>query len=239
MYFRTHPAPRTTSRPLLQLAMATLVIASLFAGTSAQARWITIDTAPVTGGRVFVNDRYLGEAPVELDVQFREGQSLVARAEKPGAMNLRPIRFDRNSGSRLVLPLEKDVVKQTTEASDQVNAWLTIRPQRPVNDERREEVVWRKLLSLVTDGFTELDQIDRSGFFIRTQWRVSKFELQHVRCRLVVKMAPTDEFALRVMLETESALKTPGAQIGEESFAPISRLSRRDQELLAALHRQL
>ena len=45
---------------------------------------------------------------------------------------------------------------------------------------------------MVTDDFADLEQLDRSSFYLRTAWRVRRFPHTIMRNRLVVKRGVTD-----------------------------------------------
>lgn len=228
-------------RPVVHL----LAGAALLAATAspAAARKYSIDTTPVKEGRVFVDGSFVGVAPVTVDLELRRNEHAVATAEKQGALGLWERKLTRDDRGRTVyVRLEENAALSRTTESDIANTWLTITPRLTRNPDGSidEETVWQKIVSIVTDNFADLEQLDRSSFYLRTAWRMSRFPHTILRNRLVVKRGVTDQLTVRARLESQLLISTePDPDPAEELFAESTRIFADDRETVGALRDQL
>ena len=93
-------------------------------------------------------------------------------------------------------------------------------------------------MSLVTDNFSDLEQVDRASYYIRSAWRVREYPFRVLRRRLVVKRGVSDDFTMRVSIESQIAPRQGGAY-RDEDFRPTRRVYRRDKETIDFLRDQL
>ena len=217
-----------------------LVLACVVLCPIAAAKKYTIVTEPVTDGRVFVNGQFVGVAPAEVDLKIKKNQTVVVTAEKDGTISDWPARIDPKQKGAIVVRLEEDESFQATEESDIANTWITVAPFRTFNDEGQidEDKTWQKLVSLVTDNFTDLEQVDRASYYIRSAWRVREYPFRVMRHRLVVKRGVSDELTMRVSIESQIAPRMGGGY-RDEDFRPTRRVYRADKETIDFLRDQL
>ena len=206
----------------------------------AQAKKYTIDTSPVKGGRVSVNGNFVGIAPVTVDLKLKKTQTAVATAEKDGAISLWSSQFSRDQKGTVMVRLEEDKAYKETFVSDVANTWLTLVPSltRTQDGDIDEQKVWQKIVSIVTDEFSDLEQMDRSSFYLRTTWRMRRFPYTIVRHRLVVKRGVTEELSVRIQLESQIYRGT-GTNPSSDLFTPVARIFQRDKETIDFLRDQL
>ena len=117
------------------------------AGGPARAKKFTLDTAPVKQGRIFVDEKFLGIAPVTVDLKVSRRSVMKARAEKGGALGLWSTEFTKDQRQIVMIRLEEDEASKQTVASDIANKWLTIDPSttggaQKVTDEGE---AWKKI----------------------------------------------------------------------------------------------
>ncbi len=206
------------------------------------AKRFVIDTTPVAGGRVFVDGRFVGVAPVTVELKLKKEQVATATAEKDGALGLWPREIAKDEKGTIFVRLEENLALTETLESDVANTWLTITPKltRERDDSVDEDAVWQRIVSVVTDNFADLEQLDRSSFYLRTAWRVRRFPHSIMRNRLVVKRGVTDQLSVRVQLESfEMVSAATDARIDDELFTESSRIFRDDKETIDYLRDQL
>ena len=204
----------------------------------------TVRTEPVADGRVFLDGEFVGLAPVTVRLNIAEGKEVHLRAEKHGAVGEWPSVFvpSMDDERSVTMRLEVDEAMQATEESDIANTWLTITPGlRSGSSWRNVDVdrTWQRLVSVITDSFPELEQVDSSSYYIRSAWRIREYPFRTLRHRLVVKRGVSDEFSLRVLLESQAAARTPGEAYNDEDFQPIRRVFASDSETIRFLQDQL
>ena len=203
----------------------------------------TIVTEPVADGRVFVDGDFVGVAPVSVDLSVTKTEPIRITTEKVGAIGAWPRQISpriADTDTTVVLRLEEDEALQATQESDIANNWLTIYPQRTSNSFGAidDDKVWQKLVSLVTDSFPDLEQIDRGSYYIRSAWRIRQYPFRVLRHRLVVKRGVSDELTIRVLIESQMAPRSNGSY-REEEFEPTRRVFRSDSETIGFLRDQL
>lgn len=218
-------------------ALAILVIGLMVPGL-AQAKKFIIDTEPVAEGRVFVNGEYVGVAPVEVDLRLRKDEVVTVTAEKEGAVSDWRTRFDKTYKGMIKVRLEEDEAYAATETSDVANTWLTVKPRAGTATTADEDAIWQEIVSVVTDNFSDLEQMDRGSYYLRTAWRVREYNHRVVRNRLVIKKGVGDIFSIKIQLESQVAQKK-GAGVKDEDFKPYERVYGSDKETIDFLRDQL
>jgi len=222
------------------LAILTSVLLC-FAGP-APARKVTLTTSPVQGGRIFLNGDYVGVAPVDLKLRIKRNEVFVATAEKQGALGLWPRELTKDDLKlrTIQIRLEADRAFNETVEIDIANRWMTIEPRYTVkgNGSINEDLVWQKIVSLVTDNFSDVEQMDRASFYLRTAWRLKKYPYNTLRHRLVVKKGVSSGFSIKVMIESQVYVGS-GTNIPSDRFKPIARIFPDDKDTIEFLRDQL
>ena len=221
----------------------TLLAAIGVIAVPASAKKFTFDTAPVKQGRIFVNDQFVGVAPVTVELKAT-GTFMKARAEKEGALGLWPASFSKDQKETVMVRLEDDDAIKQTIASDIANKWLTIDPSATggANKVIDEGEAWKKIVSIVTDNFSDIEQLDRASFYLRTAWRVRRYSYSVIRNRLIIKRGVTPNLTLRI--EIESQIYRSGEPIAasislrDELFTENPRVFPADQETFRNLRDQ-
>ena len=136
--------------------------------------------------------------------------------------------------------LEPDRAWEETEVSEVANTWLTVSPARTRSPDGSldEDRVWQKVVSIVSDNFSDLEQVDRESFYLRTAWRVRKFPYTTLRHRLVVKRGVTGELSVKVRLESQ-IYQGPLSDPSLDQFADHGRVFQSDKETIDYLNDQL
>ena len=221
-----------------------ITCAALLVPSAAQAKKFLIDTTPVSGGRVSVNGQFKGIAPIKVEVKLAKGQQAVATAQKDGAVSAwGGTSFDNNQKGTVMVRLEVDDSLDKTINSDVANTWLSITPKHTMNAEdlADEDKIWQKLISVVSDNFSDLEQMDRDSYYLRTAWRLREFNYVVIRNRLVVKLGVGSEFTVKVRLESQLGVKNPqnGNWPFDDDYELTDRVFDVDKETVDFLRDQL
>src|SRR5438046_9044505 len=94
------------------------------AGGPAWAKKFTLDTAPVKQGRIFVDDKFRGIAPVTVDLKVSRRSVMKARAEKGGALGLGATEFKNDQRQIVMIRLSADEASKQTVDADSANPRL-------------------------------------------------------------------------------------------------------------------
>ncbi len=222
------------------------VLASCFfvGAGSASAKKFTLDTAPVKQGRILVDGKFVGVAPVTVELKPSGKTPMIARAEKDGALGLWSADFTKDQNQVVLIRLEEDEATRQTVASDIANKWLTVDPSTTGGASKvvDEGEAWKKIVSIVTDNFTDIEQLDRSSFYLRSAWRVRRYPYSVVRNRLIVKRGVTPNLTIRVEIESQiyhsSASMSTSPAAKDEEFTENPRVYPRDLDTVRILRDQ-
>ena len=225
-------------------ASAVLAAASFLASAPAWAKKFTLDTEPVKQGRVFVNDQFVGVAPVTVDLKISKHDVMKARAEKDGAIGLWTTEFSKDQRETVMIRLEEDESVRQTVISDIANKWLTIDPSATGGPEKvvDEGEAWKKIVSIVTDNFREIEQLDRSSFYLRSAWRIRRFTYSVIRNRLIIKRGVTPHLTVKVELESQihrfTEARPSNENVRDEWFTETPRVFPADRDTIQILRDQ-
>jgi len=225
-------------------ASAVLAAASFFLSPPAWAKKFTFDTEPVTQGRVFVDDQFVGVAPVTVDLKVFSGRVMKARAEKEGALGLWPAEFTKDQKQTVMIRLEEDEALKQTVISEVANRWQTIDPTATGGPGKNidEGEAWKKIVSIVTDNFREIEQLDRASFYLRSAWKVRRFTYSVIRSRLIIKRGVTTQLTFKVELESQIIRFTDSRRalenVRDEWFADTPRVFPADRDTIQILRDQ-
>ncbi len=226
------------------LASTILVLTSFLAGPPAWAKKFSFDTAPVKQGRVFVNDQFVGVAPVTVDLKLTKSVTMKARAEKDGAVGMWATEFSKDQNQTVVIRLEEDEAVKQTIVSDIANKWLTLDPTATGGPGKTidEGEAWKKIVSIVTDNFREVEQLDRSSFYLRSAWRIRRYPYSVIRNRLIIKRGVTPHLTVKVQLESQIYRFTPDRPaieiIRDEWYTETLRVFPSDRDTVQILRDQ-
>jgi hypothetical protein len=224
-------------------ALAVLAAAIFFTSPPAWAKKFTLDTAPVPQGRVFVNDQFVGVAPVTVDLKVSKGTVVKAWAEKDGALGW-ITEFSKDQNQTVVIRLEEDEAVKQTVMSDIANKWLTLDPTATGGPGKiiDEGEAWKKIVSIVTDNFREIEQLDRSSFYLRSAWRVRRYPYSVIRNRLIIKRGVTSHLTVKVELESQiyrfKETTQASDRVRDELFTETPRIFPEDRDTIQILRDQ-
>ncbi len=220
-------------RLLILLSLVALLLPGV-----AEAKKFIIDTEPVAEGRISVKGEYVGVAPVEVNLKLRKDETVTVSTEKEGCVSYWRTRFDKSYKGVVKVRLEIDEAFNATVGSDVANTWLAIKPRAGSATEQDADMIWQELVSVVTDNFSDLEQMDRDSYYLRSAWRVREYNHYNIRNRLVVKKGVGQAFTIKVQLESQAALKKKGS-VSEDDYKPYERVFSKDKETIDFLRDQL
>jgi len=228
---------------LRSVASALVAVCGFLAGSQALANKFTLDTTPVKQGRIYINEQFAGIAPLTVDLKVSKNTVMKARAEKDGCLGW-TTQFTKDQRQIIMIRLEYDEAIRQTIESDIANRWLTLDPAATGGPAKTidEGEAWKKIVSIVTDNFSEIEQLDRASFYLRSAWRTRRYPYSIVRNRLIVKRGVTTQLTVKVELESQiyrfsdSRLTSEGVR--DELFTPTNRIFPQDRDTIQILRDQ-
>jgi len=227
----------------MRLSVTALAIVLLSGASPLMAKKYTVDTSPEKSGRIYVNNVYLGVAPQVVDLKLSKNTPVIVHAERAGAVSYWPTTVHKGHKGIIKVRLEPDQsYAETSDGSDIANKWRTIEARMTVDAEGKadESLIWQKIVSIVSDRFSDLEQVDRGSFYLRSSWRIREYPFTVLRHRIVVKRGVSTGMAVKVKLESEVFVRSsPQIAVDKDKFKEGNRIFSEDGETVQFLQDQL
>lgn len=200
--------------------------------SSEAAKKIKINVIPETA-KIYIDGQLVGEGTYQ--VKFEKGVDFyVVKAEAPGYITrtYRLLKSNPKNTVLYVLP-EDDAFNSSIgseDGNDMANRWFEVRCRKDMT----EDIVWKRLINVITNYFENLEVRDKTAGWIKTGWRTTKLKYTTVRTRLEVRMQFIDEgvLAYRVRISVE---KKDNDCHGVDCYKPYDRLIRAYEPLVQEL----
>lgn len=194
---------------------------------------IKINVIPETA-KIYIDGQLVGEGTYQ--VKFEKGVDFyVVKAEAPGYITrtYRLLKSNPKNTVLYVLP-EDDAFNSSIgseDGNDIANRWFEVTCRKDMS----EDVVWKRLISVCTNYFDNIEVRDKTAGWIKTQWHTDPLRNTTVRTRLEVRMQFKDEdvlaYRVRISVEkkTMTAVEGTASSLTTVCFAntnPLYRNSR-------------
>lgn len=163
-------APNYVMRKLISfLMLLTLGVASVFA-----AKKITINVIPETA-KIYVDGQMVGTGSYQ--VKFDKNTDFfIVKVEAPG-YDTETYRLRKDNPKNTVLyTLTEDEAMAASVGSDDgvdlANRWFDVTCKKGLS----EDQVWKRLMSVCTNYFDNIEVRDKSAGWIKTAWRITRFK---------------------------------------------------------------
>lgn len=200
--------------------------------TSEAAKKIKINVIPETA-KIYIDGQLVGEGTYQ--VKFEKGVDFyVVKAEAPGYITrtYRLLKSNPKNTVLYVLP-EDDAFNSSIgseDGNDIANRWFEVTCRKDMS----EDVVWKRLISVCTNYFDNIEVRDKTAGWIKTQWHTDPLRNTTVRTRLEVRMQFKDEDVLAYSVRISVEKKDNDCR-GRDCFKPYDRLLRKYEPLVQEL----
>ena len=196
------------------------------------AKKITINVIPETAN-IYIDGQMVGAGNYEVKFD-KKTDFYVVKVEAPGYLS-RTYRLLKSNPKNTVLytlPIDEAYEASTgsEDGMDLANRWIDITCKKGLS----EDVVWKRLISVCTNYFDNIEVRDKSAGWIKTAWKVTRFKNQTVRTRLEVRMSFTDEDVLSYRSRLVIQIKDNECR-GENCYKTYDRVLRTDEPLIQEL----
>ncbi len=167
---------------------------------------ITIKTIPETA-TIYVDGNAVGEGSYTLKFE-KDNDIYVVKATAPGYMEKTIRVLKSNPQKSVLIRLHEDEAFAASSGGSEgsginANTWMDITCRKGLS----EDMVWKRLMSIATSYYSNIEVRDKSAGWIKTAWRFTKFTNQTVRTRLEVRISFTDEERVSYRARIISELK--------------------------------
>lgn len=196
------------------------------------AKKITINVIPETAN-IYIDGQMVGTG--QYQVKFDKNSDFyIVKVEAPGYITRAYRLLKTNPKSTVLYTLPEDEALHASTGSedgvDLANKWLDIRCRSGMS----EDVVWKRLMSVCTSYFDNIEVRDKSAGWIKTAWRVTKFRFQTVRTRLEIRMSFTDEETISYRARLTVQIKDNDCN-GENCYQSYDRVLRTFEPMIQEL----
>lgn len=193
---------------------------------------VTINVIPETA-KIYVDGQLVGTGSYK--VEFKKGNDFfVIKVEDNGYIT-RTYRLLKTIPNNTVLyTLPEDEAYAASAGSDEgmdlANRWFDVTCRKGMS----EDIVWKRLMSVATNYFDNIEVRDKTAGWIKSSWRVSRFKYQTVRTRMEVRMSFTDENVLSYRVRISVQIKDNDCN-GENCYKNYDRVLRTFEPLIQEL----
>ena len=195
------------------------------------AKKITINVIPETAS-IYVDGQKVGTGSYQ--VTFKKTDFFVIKVEAPGYdTEIYRLRKDNPRNTVLYELTEDEAMIASMGAEDGVdlaNRWFDVTCKKGLSEDK----VWKRLMSVCTNYFDNIEVRDKSAGWIKTSWRVTQFKKKTVRTRLEVRMTFTDDEVLTYRARISVQIKKNDCR-GEQCFKNYDRVLRSFEPLIQEL----
>ena len=212
---------------LLLAAFTLLFSVNAFCGKK-----ITVKTIP-ENAKIEVDGSTVGEGIYTLKFDGKN-DFYVVTASAPGYITRKYRVMKSNPNKSVLFKLPEDEAMKASFGSEDgaslANTWMDIRCKNGL----KEDVIWKRLMSVSTNYFDNISVRDKSAGWIKTSWQITKFTHQIVRTRLEVRVSFTDEDAVTYRARISCQIKDSDCP-GDDCYTPWDRVLTKFEPMIQEL----
>lgn len=214
---------------LVFLLISTLSCYSQLFGTT-KTVYVTPETA-----KIFVDGSEVGNG--KYSIKFKNSDDFVMlKFEAPGYIKKEVKLMKNNPNKSISYKLMEDEAEKNSIGGDGVdiaNKWFDINVKKGMN----EDDAWKRLMSVTTKYFDNVEIRDKSAGWIKTAWTVTTFTQQYVRTNLEIKVQFGDEGEIRYRVRLISEIADVDCGRNSECFQKYDRILKKYQTTIEELQR--
>ena len=200
--------------------------------TSFAAKKMTINVIPETA-KIYIDGQFVNTGSYQ--VKFNKNTDFyVVKVEAPGYITrtYRLLKSDPKSTVLYTLPEDEAMMASigSDDGVDIANKWFDVTCRKGLS----EAQIWKRLMSVCTNYFDNIEVRDKSAGWIKSSWRLSKFRYQTVRTRLEIRMSFTDEDVVSYRVRLSVQIKDNDCR-GENCYKSYDRVLRTFEPMIQEL----
>lgn len=213
------------------MTLLSLLAAMLLVEVSA-AKKITINVIPETA-KIYVDGQMVGTGNYQVKFD-RSTDFYVIKVENEG-YDTRTYRLRKDNPKNTVLyVLPEDEAYLASagneDGMDLANRWFDVTCRKGMS----EDTVWKRLMSVCTSYFDNIEVRDKTAGWIKSQWKITRFRNKTVRTRMEVRMSFTDEDNLSYRVRLSVQIKENDCR-GQNCYKSYDRVLRNFEPLIQEL----
>lgn len=199
---------------------------------SAAAKKITINVIPETA-QIYIDGQMVGTGSYQ--VKFNKDTDFyVVKVEAPGYITKTYRLLKSNPSATVLYKLPEDEAMLGSiggdDGVDLANKWFDVTCRKGLT----EDLIWKRMMSVCTNYFDNIEVRDKSAGWIKTSWRLSKYKYQTVRTRMEVRMTFTDEDVVSYRVRISVQIKDNDCR-SENCYKTYDRVPRHFEPMIQEL----
>ncbi len=196
------------------------------------AKKVTIKTMP-SEAKIYVDGVLVGAGSYQVKFD-RNTDFFLIKVEAPGYETL-SYRLSKSYDKKTILyTLPEDEIFRASSGSedgvDLANRWFDVTCRKGMT----EDAVWKRLMSVATNYFDNVEVRDKAAGWIKTAWRVTKSPYKTARTRLEVRMSFTGDDVITYRARIAVQIKENDCR-GENCYKAYDRVLRTYDALIQEL----
>ena len=222
------------------LLTAMICFVAMFAGpltsnatkTSIFAKKITIKTIP-EHAQIWIDGQHVGTGTYQVKFD-RHNDFYVISVVSPGYIRRTYRLLKSNPKKTVVYRLPKSEAYEASSSGEdsgiEPNTWMDITCRKDLS----EDVIWKRLMNVVTTYFDNVEVRDKSAGWIKSGWFFSKFKYETVRTRLEIKKSFTDDDVITYRARIITEIKDNDCE-GSNCYKKYERTMKRFEPMVQEL----
>jgi hypothetical protein len=185
--------------------------------------------------KIYIDGSEVGNG--KYSVKFKRDEDFVIlKFEEPGYITKEVKLFKNNPNKSVSYTLFIDEAHQNSvgagEGIDIANKWFDINSKEGIT----EDAAWKRLMSVTTKYFDNVEIRDKSAGWIKTAWTVNTFAYQKVRTNLEIKiMMGDDNLKYRARISSEIG----DIDTNEQGYEKYQRVLKKYERIIEELQNSL
>lgn len=196
------------------------------------AKKITIKTVPEFA-TITIDGQEVGTGTYQVKFD-KHNEFYIVSVSAPGYITRKYRLLKSNPQNTVVYTLpESEAFAASSSGEDtglEPNTWMDITCRQGLT----EDLIWKRLMNVVTSYFDNVEVRDKSAGWIKTGWALSKFKHETVRTRLEVRMSFTDEQVVSYRARIITEIKENDCK-GSNCYTRYERTMRRFDPMIQEL----
>lgn len=196
------------------------------------AKKITISTIP-ENAEIWIDGAMVATGSYQVKFDKNTDFYLVT-VSAPGYIEkrFRLLKSNPKSNVLYTLPVDEAMAASTgSEDGDELaNTWMDVTCRKGLS----EDQIWKRLMSVATNYFDNVEVRDKASGWIKTRWKVTKFNNQTVRTRLEVRMSFVDDDHVTFKARISSEIKENDCT-SDNCYKPYPRVLRKYEPMIQEL----
>jgi len=196
------------------------------------AKRITIKTIPESA-QIWIDGQLVGEGTYKVKFD-KDNEFYVVSVKKPGYISKRFRLLKSNPNNSVVYTLHVDEAMEASTGSENgaaiANQWMDITCRKGM----KEDIIWKRLMNICTNYFSNVQVRDKSAGWIKTAWKVTPFTHQTVRTRMEIRINFVDEDVTSYQARIISEIKDNDCY-GDNCYEPYDRVLKKYEPMIEEL----